>query len=341
MSSRTRFGFVGLDHWYTAFSMMDAITARDDCEVVGIFDGRGRAEAVAAERGVPLAASAGELIESLDVDVIASFVSPDLNPDIVIRAAEAGKAIVSVKPFAMTLSEGDRVVSAVRAAGVPFVPGESRIRTSELSRQLKSWIDEGRLGEIVSASVALSGGLPQSWPGSDDPGWWANPATSPGGAWIDHALYHLDLFRWLLDDEVAEVSGQVGNLRHTDIRAEDYGHAIMRFAKGAAVTLEHTWTGPANGWRIASSVVGTRGAVSVDSATGQLALLEEGKDGWTVSPAPSDSWLGLDLVLDAVAGRGPVPTVDDAWRNLATALAFYEAAASGAPVAPTVPAVVP
>jgi predicted dehydrogenase len=335
MMTKTRFGFVGLDHWYTAVSLIEAIAAHEGAEVAGIADENiDHARSVAEKAGVArITANLHELIDDPTIDVIASFVSADRNPEIVIAAAQAGKHIVSVKPLAMTLDEADRVVEAVEKAGVVFIPGESRARASDLSVLLKSWIDSGRLGTIVSAGVTLSGGLPQAWPDSDDPGWWADPARSPGGAWIDHSLYHLDLLRWLLDDEVADVTGRIANLVHPDIRAEDYGHAIVRFSKGPIATVEDTWAGPRNGWRIATSIVGTRGTVAIDSVTGRLSLLEDGHDGWQDIPAPSDSWLGLDAILAAVAGEKPIATVRDAWENLAVSLAFYEAAKAGTVVA--------
>ena len=339
MPTPMRFGIVGLDHWYSAVPLAEAIAARADVELAGVADrDLARAEEVAAStRPGTVTSDLAQLIEDPSIDVIASFVSVDQNPDICIAAAEAGKHIVSVKPLARSLTEADAIVRAVRKAGVVFIPGESRSRSSELNRLLHGWVSSGRLGRITSASFSLSGSLPQGWPGLETPGWWTDSARAPGGGWIDHSLYQIDRMRWLLGEEVAEIGGRVANLVHTDLDLEDYGHAVLRFEGGAMTSIEDTWSGPKGGWRIASSIIGTEGAVSVDTATGLVSVFDEGGayDGWVHVTAPSDDSVGLDSILAAVAREGePLAAVEDAWENLSACLAFYEAAASGSVVKP-------
>jgi predicted dehydrogenase len=339
MSSPTRFGIVGLDHWYSAIPLAEALAANAATELVGIADLElARAEEVAANTGSPkVTADLYELINDPTIDVIASFVSVDQNPDICVAAADAGKHIVSVKPLARSLAEADRIVEAVRRAGVVFMPGESRSREAAQNQLLHEWVTNGRIGRVTSAAFSLSGSLPQGWPGSSDPGWWADPERAPGGGWIDHSLYQIDRMRWLLGEEVTEVSGRVANLLHPDLPVEDYGHAILRFDGGAIATVEDTWSGPKGGWRISTSIIGTKGAIHLDTSTGLIGLLEtEGSfDGWLQVKSPPDHSVGIDAVLDAIAHPETVLAgVDDAWENLAVCVAFYEAAASGAVVRP-------
>ncbi|HEY8282271.1 MAG TPA: Gfo/Idh/MocA family oxidoreductase [Leifsonia sp.] len=339
MSSPIRFAIVGLDHWYSAIPLAEAIAADPAAELVGIADlDIARAREVAERTGAAhVTDDLQRFLTDPSVDVIASFVSVDRNPDICVAAAQAGKHIVSIKPLARTLAEADRIVEAVREAGVAFIPGESRSREAAQNQLLKSMIGEGRLGEITSASFALSGSLPQSWPGASDPGWWADPDRAPGGGWIDHSLYQIDRMRWLLGEEVTEVSGIVANLVHRELPVEDYGHAILRFEGGAAVTVEDTWSGPAGGWRIATSIVGTKGSLHLDTSTGMIGFLEVGGafESWVQITSPADHTVGLSSILAAVADpSSALAGVEDAWNNLAVCVAFYEAAASGAAVTP-------
>jgi predicted dehydrogenase len=339
MSSPIRFGVVGLDHWYSAIPLAKSIAAHPDAELVGIADlDIARAEEVAAQTGGPrVTDELHALIADDSIDVIASFVSVDQNPDIVVAAADAGKHIVSVKPLARSLEDASRIVEAVNRNGVAFIGGESRAREAGQNQLLHEWITGGRLGRITSAQFSLSGGLPMGWPGSSDPGWWADPERAPGGGWIDHSLYQIDRMRWLLGEEVAEVSGRVANLKYPNLAVEDYGHAILRFDGGAIASVEDTWSGPTGGWRIATSIVGEKGSVFLDTTTGLIGLLEtEGAfDGWLQIKSPPDHTTGIDSILAAV--RDPsqaIGTVEDAWENYAVCVAFYEAAASGTVVAP-------
>ncbi|GAB3598331.1 Gfo/Idh/MocA family protein [Microbacterium tumbae] len=340
MSSPIRFGIVGLDHWYSAIPLAEAVAAREDAELVGIADlDIARAQEVAGKTGSPATTTdLHALIDDPEVDVIASFVSVDQNPDIVVAAADAGKHIVSIKPLALTLTDADRIVEAVRRNGVAFMPGESRSREAAQNQLLKEWVSSGRLGRVTSAQFSLSGGVPSSWPGRPaDGGWWVDPQRGPGGGWVDHALYQIDRMRWLLGEEVVEVSGRTANLLRTDIAVEDYGHAILRFDGGTMVSIEDTWSGPEDGWRIATSIVGTKASIHLDTSTGMIGLLEVdgAHKGWTQITSPSDHTVGIDSILAAVKDpSSTLSTVEDAWENLSVSIAFYEAARTGTIQAP-------
>jgi predicted dehydrogenase len=345
MNDKLRIGIVGLDHWYTANTMATRVAAHERCELAGVADDDvGHAREVAAHAGAPDVATgdARTLLEDDSIDVIASFISSDRNPAICIAAAERGKHVLSVKPLARTLEEADTIVAAVREHGVTFLPAESRSRLSPHNQTLKRWFAEGRFGRLITASFSLWSTLPQRWPGDADPGWFADPARCPGGAWIDHSIYSLDLLRWLIGEEVASIGGVVANLKFTDIPVEDYGIANAVFEGGAIATIEDTWHRPGSAFRTAVTMVGTEGGLLQDSTSGKLSLSGSFPpfQGWVQVTPEAAHADGLDHLVAVLRGEAePVATVDDAWRNLATCLAFYEAAEKGAAVKPAVPAV--
>jgi predicted dehydrogenase len=339
MTAPVRFGVVGLDHWYSAIPLARAVAADHRTELVAIADDSPeRAAEVAAGTGGPrTTTSYEEVLADGSIDVIASFVSVDRNPDVCVAAARAGKHIVSVKPLALTLDEADRIVEAVNAAGVTFTPGEARSRSAEQNQLLHDWVAGGRIGRVTSATFQLVGGLPKGWPDApNDGGWWVDPERAPGGGWIDHSLYQIDRMRWLLGEEVTEISGRVANLLHPELRVEDYGHAILRFDGGSVTTIEDTWSGPPGGWRISTTILGTEGAIALDTSTGLVSVTEAkgARPGWQHFTSPPDHTVGLDAILDTVSGEKVLATVEDAWENLAVATAFYQAAAAGTVVGP-------
>jgi predicted dehydrogenase len=339
MAAPVRFAVIGLDHWYSAVPLAQSLAARSDTELVGIaHSDLDRANEVAGKIGdITVTDSGQQFIDDPSIDAIASYVSVDANPEICIAAAAKGKHIISVKPLARTLDEADRIVAAVRDAGVVFLPSESRQRASAQNRQLKKWVTEGRLGRIVSANLSLNGGgLPQSWPGNTDPGWFTDPDRAPGGAWIDHSIYQIDLMRWLLGEEVAAISGRTANFKHPELKFEDYGHAIVEFAGGAIASVEDTWSSPAGGSRVVSTIIGTDGTVSIDSVTGQVSLAgSDGPfEGWTHGKVTGPNGDGIDEFLAAIGGGEHLGTINDAWENLSACRAFYEASESGTIVKP-------
>ena len=334
-----RIALVGLDHHYWAFSLAEAVMAQRDARLVAVADAHlERAQAVARQFGVErVTANPGEIIEDEGIDVIASFISVDRNPGVCIAAARSGKHILSVKPLARTLHEATEIVTAVREAGVVFLPGESTSRLAEQYRLIKQWISEGRLGRILTSTVIQHASLPQRWPGDSDPGWFADPGHAPGGGWIDHSIYHIDRLRWLLDDEVQQVRGELGRLKYPDLPVEDYGSSTIRFESGVLATMEITWIAPPRGGRIAWDLIGSEGAIAYDSLTGRLSLagaLSPFK-GWIHTNPETTHSTGLDHLIACVRGEEtPVATVDDAWRNLAACRAFYQAASTGTTVSP-------
>ncbi len=84
------------------------------------------ARRVGADLGVDVAASIEEVLSSPDVDAVAICTSTDTHVDLVVAAAQAGKAILCEKPVSLDLSEVNRALSAVEAAGVPFMVGFNR-----------------------------------------------------------------------------------------------------------------------------------------------------------------------------------------------------------------------
>ena len=370
-NSPIRIGVVGLDHWYWAFSFAGAVAEHAGAAIVAVADAEGDRAAMYARRyGVDRATTyMNEVIGDPAIDLIASFVSVDQNPAVCIAAAQASKHILSVKPLARTLPEATAIREAVRAHGMHFIPAEATWLLSEQNRQLRAWIAEGRLGEILTATFSLWSSLPRSWPNEDErivswpqipgsdqggswpqaagstsggagnpgPGWYTDPQRAPGGAWIDHSVYQIALLRWLLDDEVREVAGHVKKLKYPDLAVEDYGLATLQFQRGAFATIENTWTAPPGAFRFSMSLAGTAGAVAYDSITGRLALAGGFPPfrGW-VQAAPRTLYsTGLDHLVAVVRGvEQPIATVDDAWRTLAVCRAFYEAAATGRVVTP-------
>lgn len=340
MATPLRFGIVGLDHWYAAMPLAQQLAARADTELVAISDvDVSRAQQVARTCGMPrVDDDAMSVIGDPSIDVVASFVSVDQNPKYCIAAAKNGKHIISIKPLALTLEEASDIAGAVREAGVVFLPSESRGRDSRVGKLLRSWIQTGRLGTIMSSSFMVSADIPQAWPGSESQGWWAETDRAPGGGWIDHSIYDIDLLRWLLGQEVISIRGEIANLSQANIPFEDYGHAVMRFEGGSVTTIEDTWNS-SGGWRSISTISGTKATVNVDTLTGQISIRERGNavEGWAHLTLPGGSQKSDQIDAMIAAIRKPESAsanVNDAWTNLAICLAFYESGASGMAVTP-------
>ena len=89
-----------------------------DANLVAIADpAPGAAEKLAAELGAPNAyTSVSELLANRDIDGVVIATPARFHTNIVVEAAEAGKAVFCEKPMALTLEDADRAIAAARAA---------------------------------------------------------------------------------------------------------------------------------------------------------------------------------------------------------------------------------
>ncbi|MGD0986089.1 MAG: Gfo/Idh/MocA family oxidoreductase [Acidimicrobiales bacterium] len=333
-----RIGLVGLDHWYNAIGLAEAAAKSTRAELVAIVDeDADRAGDLAQRLGVKVVGTNPRLvIEDDSIDAVMSFGTVPGNVSVCLSAATSGKHVFAGKPLARDLEAASEVVTAVRKTNVVFFPGDSRFRSISGFEELHRVVTSGRLGRPLSAHLWVWAPLPRSWPSSSDPGWFADPELVPGGAWIDHGIYQIDLVRWLFSDEIIEIRGETANLKHKSLKVEDFGIATAHLSRGAVVSLEDSWTAPAGIFRLGIHLLGEDGVATFDSQTDQLLVndSEAGPGNWRKIDLPErdEAETDLDRFVSAIKGDMALATVIDAYKNLAAGLAFYEAARSGEPV---------
>jgi len=329
---------LGLDHWYSADHMAPAVIDSALTRLVAV----SHDDVAKGQQHIRAAGDAfwtndyRAALDRKDVDIVVLLYSTDRNVAICQEAAALGKHILSVKPLALDLAGADAIIEAVRQAGVHFISFDSLRRISPEARQLKQWLDEGRIGRPLRYTQVLHGSLPMAWPSQETSSWWTDPARVPGGAWIDHAIYAIDSARWLLGGEPDRVVGVSANQRYHDLPLEDFGVATYTMANGAIALIEDTWTADRGFGFSRSELFGSAGTIGEDSnLRGAVALRGDfGFEGaLSLEPKREARSLVVDHLLDAVRGQvAPAATVEDGRANLAACLAFYEAARTGSSV---------
>ena len=151
------------------------------------------AREIAGELGVPAAGSVEELLAS-DVDAVAICSSTDTHADLLVAAAQAGKAVFCEKPISLDLAEVDRALEAVEAAGVPFQIGFNR-RFDPAHASVHDAVASGAIGEPHLVRISSR-----------------DPAPPPleyvrhsGGLFLDMTIHDFDMARFVTGREVVEV----------------------------------------------------------------------------------------------------------------------------------------
>ena len=155
-----RVGLVGAGPW-AKIAYVPMITGGPELELVGVWARRAEAaQEVAALGGTTPAGSIEELFDRCEV--VAFAVPPDVQADLAIRAAQAGKHLMLDKPLAETTARADEVAAAIREAGVAsIVMFTSRFRP-DVRRLLAETTDAGYAQLFNLNGAFLSGPFSQS-----------------------------------------------------------------------------------------------------------------------------------------------------------------------------------
>ena len=152
------------------------------------------AEAVGRQLGVPRARSVEEILADPGVDAVCIATSTDTHVDLMVAAADAGKAIMCEKPVSLELSEVDRGLAAVEAAGVPLQIGFNR-RFDASHQEVANAVARGDIGDLHILRIT-----------SRDPD---PPPISyievSGGIFLDMTIHDFDMARYVSGSEVVEV----------------------------------------------------------------------------------------------------------------------------------------
>jgi predicted dehydrogenase len=186
-----------------------------------------------------------EVVTRKDIDIVDVSTPGDSHAEIAIAAAKAGKVVFCEKPLANTVKEAERMLAAVKKAGVIHMICHNyrRVPAVMLAKQL---IDEGKLGRLYH----YRGVYLQDWVADPSvPLYWRLRKEAAGsGALGDIASHSLDLGRYLVG-EISEVTGALETFvkerplpenpkKKGKVTVDDASASVVRFANGALGTIE-------------------------------------------------------------------------------------------------------
>src|SRR6478735_10096717 len=261
-----------------------------EAELVAVAD----VQAAAAERlgdelGVEWLTDPQALIDDPRIEAVAITCASTAHADLVVAAAQAGKAVFVEKPMAMTLADADRAIAASRAAGIPLQVGFNR----RFAR------DFATAHETVAAGAIGTPQLLRSL--TRDPGL-ANPAGVPPWTIFTQTLIHdFDTLNWFNTGATAvEVSVMADALVAPDFKGSgllDTAVVTIRYDNGAIATAEASLSA-AYGYDVRGEVFGSAGMVTAGTAA-QVTMAHWTSQGVARPTRRSDT----ELFADAYAGE--------------------------------------
>ena len=281
--------------------------------------------------GVPVAADLDELLGAADVDAVAICTSTDTHADLIVAAAQAGKAIFCEKPVSLDLVEVDRALAAVEAAGVPFQIGFNR-RFDPAHAAVAAAVAGGEVGEPQLVRIS-----------SRDP---APPPVAyirvSGGIFLDMTIHDFDMARFVTGSEVVEVYARGSVQIDPEIHeAGDVDTAVvmLEHANGCLTTIDNSRQA-VYGYDQRVEVFGSAGMAASENPLAHSAIVRSA-DGSRAATLPYfyleryiPSYLReWEAFVGAVAaGATPPVTGADARAPLVIGMAAWQSLREGRPV---------
>ncbi len=300
------------------------------------------------------------VVNDPEIDIIDITTPNDSHAEISLAAAAAGKAILCEKPMARDVIEAEKMVAAVRKAGVVNMVCHNyrRLPAIALARDL---ITRGELGDRIFHYRAR---YAQDW--IVDPQfplvWRLQAGAAGSGSLGDLGAHIVDLGRYLVGDfrEVCATMETFIKKRPLPgkkkgsgrVTVDDAVVVIGRFRNGALATLEATRLAPGRKNSLTIEVNGSAGSLVFDleklnrlrfyraddpkTESGfRDILVTEPEHPYVESWWPPGHLLGYehsfvhtiaDFVRGVVAGKSPAPTFTDGLANQAVLAAIAESA---------------
>jgi UDP-N-acetylglucosamine 3-dehydrogenase len=239
--TKLRVGIVGCGS-ITKYRHAPEYAHNDAAEIVAFCDPNiERATLMAEEYGGKVYADYLEMFENQALDAV-SVCTPNLyHAPISIAAARAGFHVLCEKPMAASEAEAIRMNAAAKDSGVILMVGHNQ-RLMPAHQKAKEILQSGDLGKVLTFRTAFGHPGPESWSADGKDSWFFQKDIAIVGAMGDLGIHKADLIRWLLDDEVVEISAFVETLHKVNTRVDDNAICILRMNQGSIGTLTASWT---------------------------------------------------------------------------------------------------
>lgn len=173
----------------------------------------------------------------------------ETHPQLVSIATESGKHanialycidnninVIIEKPMAMNLNDADEIIKRSKENNIKVAACHQN-RFNVAVQKMRKALDSGRFGKISHGSINVRWNRDKSY---YNQALWRGTWEEDGGCLMNQCIHGVDLFRWMMGNEVSEIYAQTRQRMHLYLEAEDLGIAIVKFKNGSIGTIEGT-----------------------------------------------------------------------------------------------------
>ncbi len=281
MSRKIKWGVIGCGGIADRRTLPGMMLA-DNAELIAVMDANKAAADNCKEKyGAKYAFDNIEELLAIDEIEAVYIASPVFcHKDQAFAAAKAKKDILIEKPVGLTSKEAEEIADYCSSQGVKLGVG-FMMRFHAYHQKMKELVDNGEIGEIVSARAQLTCWYPEM-----ENCWRQDMKLSGGGALMDMGVHCIDLIRYITGLEVTEAAGLCGN-QIFDYSVEDAGAVIMRLENGATAFVDANFNIPDAAVKCKIELYGTKGSIFAQGTISQV-------EGGEIEVLSANSSLGYD-----------------------------------------------
>lgn len=311
--------------------------ANQNVEIIGFYDPqRERAEKLVKKYGGTAAGDFKEITQNPAIDAISDCSTNEMHHVITTDALEHGKHVLCEKPMATTLDGARKMIEAGKKAGRTLMIAHNQ-RLADAHRKAKAILASGELGRVITFQTVFKHKGPEYWSENKSRStWFFDRNRSVFGAAGDLGIHKIDLIRYLLDDDIEEVTSFAGTLdkkleNGEPIGVNDNMICLLKTKKGSIGTLAVSWThyGPEDNSTTLDCEKGITKiygdpdyAVVVSKLSGEMACYKMGQ----IQTNESQSNSGvIDAFIACILDRTPPPiSGEDGLKGLQVVFAAIE-----------------
>jgi predicted dehydrogenase len=321
------FALVGLGSLSTN-QIAPALQKTKYCRLAGIVTGHpAKAEVWKAKYNIPDKNiynydTMGQMADNPDIDVVYVVTPNALHAEHTIKAAQAGKHVLSEKPMEVSVEKCQQMIDACKKADRQLAVGY-RLHFDPYHLECVRLAREKVFGDLkmIEAGFGFRSGDPKQWR--------LNRALSGGGPLMDVGIYALQATRYLTGEEpvlVSAVASTTDPVKFKDI--EDCITWQLKFPSGVIANCSSTYR--SNGMDYFTAYA-ENGWFGLGPAYDYLGIKARRSDGQTMTFDPFDQFVAeMDDFAQCILNNQPTKVSgEEGLRDIKIMMAIYEAAKTG------------
>ncbi|HEX8325029.1 MAG TPA: Gfo/Idh/MocA family oxidoreductase [Tepidisphaeraceae bacterium] len=303
----------------------------------------GRAQEVGAKYGTPTAyTDHREMIAREKPDIVVVGTPNALHAAQAIDALQAGCHVLVEKPMATSIDEANAMIAAAEKAGRFLMVGQNQ-RLMPPHVKAKQILDSGILGQPISFQTTFKHPGPDGWSVDGATSWFFKKELAAMGVCADLGVHKIDLMRYLLGQEITDVTGFIGTLNKTQpnsdrlIEIDDTAFLSVRTDKGVIGSITISWTQYGHFEDNSTTIYCEQGVLEI-ATNPEFSVIVHGRDGskafyktGAVATNTQQTNSGvIDAFIESVTSKRP-PTIDgrEGLKALRVILAAFDASREG------------